>query len=331
MKTTHWIGSLLVLALPLGVLAQTNSFPPTGNVGVGTTAPVNRLHIKGDASNAAWIALEKSASTEEAGIAFKKAGNFLFYLYSDDASGSEGLKMQAAGLSGEGDGAPRLHIPYTTKNIYLAESGGNVGIGTANPRGVLDVATNGDVYLSSTPNGGSAQSTFLSGHVFLAPYANSEVSYLQARRKDNSGTTSLRLRTYNAGSLVEAMHIAGNGNVGIGTITPQAKLAVNGDIFSRKVKVTQTGWPDYVFAPTYRLPTLQEVEAFIKEHKHLPDVPSAKEVETNGLDLGDNQAVLLKKIEEQMLYILELNKELRSLRQEIEELKKNKHVNTQAN
>ena len=300
--------------------AQTNTFP--GNVGIGTTSPTNRLHIKGDGSNPAWINFDKSSSSEEAGLVFKRAGNILFYLYNDDATGSEGLKIQASGLNGEGDPAPRLHIPYTNKDLYLVQSGGNVGIGTANPRGVLDVATNGDVYLSNTPNGGSAQSTYLSGHIFLAPYAGSEISYLQARRLDNSGTTSLRLRTFNTASLVDAMHIAGNGNVGIGTVTPQAKLAVNGDIFSRKVKVTLSGWPDYVFEPTYKLPTLHEVEAFIKQNKHLPDVPSEKEVREKGLDLGDNQAVLLRKIEEQMLYIIDQQKQLEQLKAENQELKK---------
>lgn len=104
-----------------------------------------------------------------------------------------------------------------------------------------------------------------------------------------------------------------NGNVGIGTITPQAKLAVNGDIFSKKVKVTQSGWPDYVFSTSYRLLTLKQVENFIKQHKHLPDVPSAKEVDDDGLNLGDNQAILLKKIEELTLYAIEQNKRIENL------------------
>jgi hypothetical protein len=88
------------------------------------------------------------------------------------------------------------------------------------------------------------------------------------------------------------------------------KLWVNGDMLSKKVKVTQTGWPDYVFEKAYHLPSLAEVEKYIQQHKHLPDVPSAAEIEKNGLDLGDNQAVLLKKIEELTLYAIDQDKKI---------------------
>ena len=81
-------------------------------------------------------------------------------------------------------------------------------------------------------------------------------------------------------------------------------------------------WADYVFQPQYKLKSLREVEAFIREHKHLPDVPSAMEVEGNGIDLGENQATLLKKIEELTLYMIELNKKVEALSAENKELKK---------
>jgi hypothetical protein len=98
------------------------------------------------------------------------------------------------------------------------------------------------------------------------------------------------------------------GQVGIGIINPQAKLAVNGDIMAKKIKVIQTGWPDYVFQNSYRLRPLCEVEQFIKERHHLPEVAPAEEVESNGLNVGDNLAVLLKKIEELTLYAIEQQK-----------------------
>ncbi|RXK85951.1 pyocin knob domain-containing protein [Filimonas effusa] len=108
------------------------------------------------------------------------------------------------------------------------------------------------------------------------------------------------------------MSTGGNisGNVVIGQSTSPRSLDVNGNIKTRKIKVTQTDWADYVFDSSYQLPSLTHVETFIKANKHLPEVPTATEVKTNGLDLGDNQAILLKKIEELTLYIIQQNKQI---------------------
>ncbi|MBN8879448.1 MAG: hypothetical protein J0I32_18005 [Sphingobacteriales bacterium] len=109
------------------------------------------------------------------------------------------------------------------------------------------------------------------------------------------------------------------GNVGIGTnAIAEHKLAVNGSIIAEKMKVKLYGnWPDYVFEKGHKIPSLEEVEAFIHKHKHLPDVPSAATVESEGLDLGNNQAALLKKIEELTLYMIEQNKRIEAQEKKI--------------
>jgi hypothetical protein len=104
------------------------------------------------------------------------------------------------------------------------------------------------------------------------------------------------------------------GNVGIGIFNPTQKLAVNGTIRSKEVIVENTGWPDYVFDNAYKLKPLDEVEKFIALNKHLPNIPSAKEVEEKGLSLGDMQKKMMEKIEELTLYIIELKKELEMLK-----------------
>jgi uncharacterized coiled-coil protein SlyX len=93
-------------------------------------------------------------------------------------------------------------------------------------------------------------------------------------------------------------------------------------VHTRKVRVDQSTWADYVFNSDYKLRPLHEVETFIQQNNHLPEVPSTKEVEENGIDLGDNQATLLKKIEELTLYVIEQNKKMELMQKEMEKLKK---------
>ncbi len=113
-----------------------------------------------------------------------------------------------------------------------------------------------------------------------------------------------------------------DGRVAVGTATtaPGFKLFVEEGIRTRKIKVDQASWPDYVFDSTYKLLPLSEVERFIQDNKHLPDVPNAAEIESNGVDLGNNQAILLKKIEELTLYLIELKKENEKLHARISKL-----------
>jgi hypothetical protein len=105
--------------------------------------------------------------------------------------------------------------------------------------------------------------------------------------------------------------LATNGKVGVGTTTPDEMLTVNGIIHTKEVRVDLSGWPDYVFNINYTLPKLKEVEQHIREKGHLKDIPSAKEVEENGILLGDMNAKLLQKIEELTLYIIQQDKEIK--------------------
>jgi hypothetical protein len=151
------------------------------------------------------------------------------------------------------------------------------------------------------------------------------------------------------------------GNVGIGKITPDANakldvagniyssgkvrigdftlpgsvlpgsdysLAVNGSaLFTKAVVKLNVNWPDYVFSKNYELPTLANVERYITENSHLPGVASAQEVEKSGIDLGDNQAVLLKKVEELTLYMIDMDKKMQQVQKENAEMKaENKNI-----
>ena len=99
---------------------------------------------------------------------------------------------------------------------------------------------------------------------------------------------------------------------------------INGLLKTKEVQVTLTGWPDYVFEKDYELLPLTEVEQFIATHKHLPNVPSAATVEENGINIGEMNAILLQKVEELTLYILQQNRQLIELQNQINELKNSK-------
>jgi len=120
-----------------------------------------------------------------------------------------------------------------------------------------------------------------------------------------------------------------SGNLLIGSTTDNGSrlqvngnASVNGTITTKVVKVTPNGWSDYVFDSAYKLPSLAEIELYVKANKHLPDVVSAAQVQQKGVDLGENQAAQLKKIEELTLYMIELNKKVETLTKENRQLKK---------
>ena len=172
--------------------------------------------------------------------------------------------------------------------------------------------------------------------------SNTRRSWILSRHSDISGTygkyyNTLHLQPdtgdksqyrgiaigYNADQHIGVgTHLAVNGNVGIGTTNPGSwKLAVNGQIRAKEIKV-ETGWSDFVFFKDYKLPTLEEVEDHIKEKGHLKDIPSANEVEENGIFLGEMNSKLLQKIEELTLYTIQQQKEIEELKLQNQKLLK---------
>ncbi|MHC0446351.1 hypothetical protein ACWA1F_13155 [Flavobacterium sp. 3-218] len=118
---------------------------------------------------------------------------------------------------------------------------------------------------------------------------------------------------FNAEGASLAIKAIQNGNVGIGTANPTSKLTVAGNIASREVKVTVDAGADFVFEKDYDLPSLESVDKFIKENKHLPQIASAEEMKKEGINLSEMNIKLLQKIEEMTLYMIEQNKKINEL------------------
>ncbi len=197
---------------------------------------------------------------------------------------------------------------------------GNVGIGITSPQTHLHIRSN--VSASATVQSQSSNA------YWVADIGGNNGGGLQILNLGvpksfvywgNGGAQPSRFGIWVNGS--DRLVIRNNGAVGIGTYVPDTsfKLSVNGKIKAKEIKV-DTGWADFVFENDYNLPTLQEVEDHIKKKGHLKNIPSAVEVEKNGIFLGEMNAKLLQKIEELTLYLIEQDKQNKEQEERIEKL-----------
>jgi len=128
------------------------------------------------------------------------------------------------------------------------------------------------------------------------------------------------IKFFTLGQMRMAIHA--NGNVGIGTENPKEMLEVAGKIKAKEVQIDITAGADHVFSENYKLRPLSEVKEFINENKHLPEIPSEKQMQQEGLNMNEFQIKLLQKIEELTLYVIDQKKEIDDLKNEVEVLRK---------
>lgn len=293
-----------------------------GNVGIGTTSPTDKLEVYGNfagngitvsSTTGAGIVLNRASSSFNSNVRFATAGE-IFANFGADNDGTNNLYIS-------GDGS------FNNKYVTFQE-GGNVGIGTTSPNSKLEV--NGDFNV-----GGQAiiEADLNIETTNGTPKIYSRFGQLNLKKNiaftmygdDNTDRFSFMTDYGNSGTYSERLVImAQSGNVGIGVVSPDSKLVVDGRVKSEEVKVEIIAGsaPDYVFSADYDLRTLDETRKYIEENKHLPEIPSANEMETHGIDLGVMNMRLLKKVEELTLYQLELLDRIRNAEEEIKELKK---------
>ncbi len=206
----------------------------------------------------------------------------------------------------------------TTKGIFVSTEGKvRIGTGFTVPSNALEV--DGTIVSSELKISNLANATpqaliiYPDGLVHATSY-----STLADNMGNHTATQNINLdgnKIVGSSASTNGLFVGTNGNVriGAGSGNPSKALEVNGIVRSKEVLVEITGWSDFVFEKDYKLMSLAEVEQFVKQHGHLPDVPSANEVEENGIGLGEMNALLLQKIEEMTLHLIEMEKRIQEL------------------
>lgn len=296
-------------------------------VGIGTSTPLSstKLHVYGSGSQE-QIRMENVST----------AGFSRFTMYNNIAANYATFTKYGSAVSG---GYPGVSATFPYANMlafgnnngpFLNVTSGNIGIGLFKG-GTTKLKFFADYNSENLSLGGGATPTT---NVHINSAVTGDTLKITNSTTGHTASDGLEIRTVgNAASLVNRenstlafgtnnttrMSIAADGKITIGTATTPGtyKLYVEGGILTEKVKValkSGANWADYVFADDYALRSLPEVESFVKENRHLPGIPSAAEVEKDGIDVAGMDAKLLEKIEELTLYLIDLQKQVDALK-----------------
>lgn len=290
----------------------------TSNVGIGTTTPVSKLDLGTNYSDPGnypnKITLWSGGPNNYFGFGISTGdldyfsqSNHRFYTGYNGSVGSEKMVINSLGNVGIGTTSPSDR--FQVNSIRPILMGNNGGYGVYGSQLGFNMTINTSVVPNTvTKLGGTVQQ----GGAIITNDYNGNLAF----QMYNAGTENASTVNYDP----QVVFTSG-GNVGIGTTTPAYKLSVNGTIQAKEVKV-ESNWSDFVFDKEYALPSLMQVESYIKENKHLPGVPSAKEIQDNGLSMAEMMAEQMQKIEELTLYLIDMKKENEELKSRVAALEK---------
>lgn len=278
----------ILLTILLGVssvsLYAQNTLPSIGNVGIGISSPLHSLHVKKTLSQNGNIKLEDGIILMGDVIDDNLTQSYPEYKRKIISDG--GIKMNSDGP----------YFSMATKN---------------NGKSLVMAIAAGDKHFSNISKKDDV--------VFRVYSSNSLIFANENGAENNNFKFTTRSSTEQSAST--KLIIKNNGNIGIGTETPDSKLAVNGDIHAKEVRIDLAGWADYVFYDTYKLPTIEEAKQHIESKGHLINMPSAKQILSDGLNVGEITRLQQEKIEELMLYIIQMDKEIKDLKDELQSKK----------
>ena len=282
-----------------GTTSTTEKMRITGDgyVGIGTTSPLTTLNVAG--------------------------GNWdLATTNGDFAIGNSTYRLKfGIATAGAGAGDARIYTTGGTNRTILGSNATDilaitptgVGVSTITPSGKLHIEHDGT---DLNPHI-RIHATGLYSRINWSTNTNANTWVAQSYLESATAADNYWRLEYGGSP---RLHVAGNGNIGIGTSTPDNKLDVLGIIRANEV-IVETGWADYVFQDDYKLKPLSEVEAFIKENKHLPSVPSAAKIQDKGAHVAELMTKMMEKIEELTLYSIEQKKEIDELKRRLDRKK----------
>jgi len=267
-----------------------------GNVGIGTTTPNQKLTINGGGIGFDWNSTDKK-------------------LYSPNDGDLEWMTHNGAIVHGFAVSHQGTKIVYLNTNGNSYFNGGNVGIGTGSPEELLEIKSVKPVQTFHEPGIASFKIGVDNGVFKIVGMDNGFGGHIGDFNNRNNG---------------QGFSMDNLGHIGIGTYdTKGYRFAVAGDAIAESMTVKlQANWPDYVFKKDYVLTPLPEVKTYIDENQHLPEMPSEKEVIEKGLNLGEMNKLLTKKVEELTLYLIRKDEEIKIIRDQQEtELKAQAAIN----